>query len=385
MGRKAMGCNNLLTKITLFCCMLPAAAFAMQNLSEDELSTVSGEGIGLVFEDFQFNAKDDLPLDDTDGYTFKLTGIEDQYGNPVDVNLGQFYIAGTGTNYGADLEGKVVNLGRLNHPFKIDVLDGNTLGGGGWTNKTVLEIAAPEMYATNQLDGYNCAGVTDPGVGGKCTSRPADATTGYQGERMDIGMSLYTVYDNNISSTKNTNFNFHLKSANFDGSYVRLWGQQIDENGDGSIASSEYQGLSMEARINIHADELFINSCHVDGTNCGDSIVFSGLKMRLVLGDEKYFQPVTFDVNSTGNFVFKINKLPSPNDPRIPGTTHVIASDGLRAGSDTATWDWYYDYYTNGAKGMISIDNLTVGGETFGSSTIRGLQIQYLEITSHDL
>lgn len=380
-----MGCNNLLTKIIMFCTLMPSGVFAMQNLSEDELSTVSGEGIGLVFEDFQFNAKDNLPLDDTDGYTFKITGIEDQNGNAVDVSLGQFYIAGTGTNYGADLEGKTVNLGRLNHPYKIDVLDGNTLGGGGWTDKAVLAIAAPELYTTNQLDGYNCAGVTDPAIGGKCTSRPADVGSGYKGERMDIGMSLYTVYDNSISNVKNTNLNFHAKSANFDGSYIRLWGDNIDENGNGTIEATEYQGLSMEARLNLHADEFFINSCQVDGTNCGDAMVMTGVKIRLALGDQKYFQPATFDVDSGGNFVFKIHKLPSPNDPRIPGTTHVIASDGLRAGSDTATWDWYNDYYTNGAKSMISIDNLTVGSESFGSSSIRGLQIQYLEVTSHDL
>ncbi len=360
----------------------------LKDLSEDELSGVSGEGIGLVYEDYQFNAiSAELETDpNAETVSFKLTGINDQDGNPVDVSLSQMYIAGPNTNRGQDLEGKVVNIGRLNNPYTIDMLDGNDLGGGGLQDKAVLAIAAPTHVA--QSEGYHCTDKSQTSAGsGTCASRPEIGS--YHGERMDIGLRINTEY---VDASKNTNLNFHAESAHFDGSYLRFWGGEADvdgEDGSGGAVST----MMMEARLNVYADKLILNShkagCDFTTEDCGHDISFDQFSLELALGDAKYHQPMTFDVTSDGHFKFIIHKTPAPNDSRLPSNSgdgrSGIGADGLIGTSDAATWNWYNDYYTNGAKSNVYIGELRVGGESFGTSTIEGLQIQYLEITSHDL
>ena len=358
----------------------------MRPLAEDELIAVTGEGIGLVFEDFQYNAAN---ADFGGDLTFKLTGIEDQSGQPVDVSLSHFYIAGANSNYGTALDGNLVNLGRLGNPFTINMLDGNDLGTGtnGWTDKAVLSIAAPTHVDTSV--GYDCSDAAAVVGSGTCSSRPDGAVSGYHGERMDIGMRLNLDY---VDTTKNMNLNIHAQSANFDGSYLRLWGGDIDVDGD-DIADST---MMMEAQVNFYADKLYVDSCNFDGNGCGDGIVFDQLKLELALGDAEFYQPMTFDVGSDGNFVLEIHELAG-----LPGTdtsSHVdstqghtyqgqIADDGLRdsVGTDPATWDWYNNYYENGRKSNIRVEDMTVGGVNFGNSYITNLQIQHLKVTSHDL
>lgn len=346
----------------------------LQDLTESELSEVSGEGVGYIYEDFQFNAQDPNPTDDTDGYKFKITGIEDTSNDAVDVSFSQIYIAGAGSNRGANLNGNYVNIGRLNNPFEIDMLDGNNLGGGGYTDKAVLSIAAPKHIDVSQ--GYDCTDATAVQGSGTCASRPeGQPSAGYQGERMDIGLQINT----NFATSPDININLYAESAHFDGSYFRVWGGDADVDGDSTVEST----MMMEARLNFYADKLIFNSCDLDGSNCGTDVVMDQLRMELAIGDAKYYQPATFDVNSDGTFTFMIHAVPSPSaNPDAPGT---IGADGLRTSSNTATWDWYQDYYTNGAKTNISVSDLSVGGTSFGSSRIQGLQIQYLEVTSHDI
>ncbi len=144
----------LFSLITFLFVSVHFAQAEMRPLAEDELIAVTGEGIGLVFEDFQYNAAN---ADFGGDLTFKLTGIEDQSGQPVDVSLSHFYIAGANSNYGTALDGNLVNLGRLGNPFTINMLDGNDLGTGtnGWTDKAVLSIAAPTHVDSSV--GYDCS------------------------------------------------------------------------------------------------------------------------------------------------------------------------------------------------------------------------------------
>jgi hypothetical protein len=356
----------------------------MRPLDEQELTGVTGEGVGLVFEDFQYNAANS---DFGGDLTFKLTGIEDQSNNPVDVSLSHFYIAGPNSAYGTALDGNVVNLGRLGNPFTIDMLDGNDLaiGTNGWTDKAVLSIAAPTHVDGGV--GYDCTSATATEGSGTCSSRPEEGA--YHGERMDIGMRLNLDY---VDTSKNMNLNLHAQSAHFDGSYLRLWGGDIDVDGNGSDDST----MMMEAQVNFYADKLYIDSCNTDGSGCGNGIEFSQFKLELALGDAEFYQPMTFDVNADGNFTLEIHELPG-----LPGTDasspvdstqgHAfqgqIADDGLRdsVGTDPKTWDWYNDYYSNGRKTNFRVEDMTVGGTNFGNSYITNLQIQHLKVTSHDL
>jgi len=377
-------------------------SYALQDLSDEEMLEVSGEGVALVYEDYQFNAQGSELAGSSTDLTFKVTGITDSAGSPVDVSLSHVYIAGPGTNLGADLDGKVVNLGRLNNPYTIDMIDGNTLSTGspgglddGWKDKAVLSIAAPTHVDSSV--GYHCTDASQKTAGsGTCSSRP-DLASGYHGERADIGIRLNN--DFTADPTKNMNINFHGQSVHFDGSYMRFWGGTADVDSDGS----DDETMMMEAQINVYADKLIINSCAFDGTNCGNNIVYDQFKLELALGDAKYFQPATFDVNADGNFKFMIQPLPGPGDTRVDSSTpgswnhgtvglygggHLVPGNPSGAPddqTDPATYNWYLDYYENGRKTNFSVDNMTVGGENFGSSRITNMQIQYLEVTSHDL
>lgn len=377
---------------SIFILLLLSVAFRVQaemaDLSESELSDITGEGIGLVYEDYQIemlaeslNARDDgaggvLSGGDL-GNDFQITGILDGNGDSVNVEIAQFYLAGTGTNLGTDLAGKTVNLGRLNNPITIDLKDGNALGDGtdGWADKSILQVAMPTHI--DSAIGYDCIDAAAVAGSGTCSSRPADA--GFRGERFDMGFRINRQFPSD--STKDINLNFHAQSVNMDGSFWRLWGGEADVDGSGSVET-----LMMEAQINFYASKLVFDSCDLDGANCGEQVGFDGFSMELALGDAKYYQPMTVAVTDAGFLNIMIQPLPSPGDSRVPNSgTGTIGSDGLVSSSDATTWNWYNDYYENGRKTNISISNLTVGAESFGSSSIQGLQIQYLEVTSHDL
>ena len=356
------------------------SAFSMSqaelaDLTESELSDVSGEGIALVFEDFQIEMKGEAMGGET-GNNFKITGIKDSSANDVTVSIGQYYLSGTGSNLGTALDGKLVNLGRLNNPITIDVLDGNSLsaGTGSWADKSVLAIAMPTQVAA--ANGYDCTAASSNVGSGTCSSRPDNADgNGFHGERFDMG---YRINREFADSTKDVNLNFHAQSANMDGSYLRLWG---------SDASDSNQAMKMEIQMNFYASKLVFDSCDLDGvTACGEQVGFENFSMELALGDAKYYQPMTIDVTDTGFLHIMVQPLPAPGDARVPkASTGTIAADGLEAGSDGTSWNWYKDYYTNGRKTNISVSNLTVGSESFGSSSLQGLQIQYLEVTSHEI
>lgn len=359
------------------------------DLSESELSDISGEGVGLVYEDYQIellaeslNARDDgaggTLAGGEAGNQFKITGIVDANGDAVDVSMGQFYLAGTGTNLGTDLTNKTFNLGRLNNPINIDLKDGNTLGDGtdGWADVSVLEIAMP-THVDSSI-GYDCLNANAVQGSGTCSSRPSDGS--FRGERFDMGMRVNREFA--ADSTKDANFNFHAQSANMDGSYWRFWGGTADIDGAG--AGGEVQTLLMEGQINFYASQIIFDSCDLDGAYCGEQVGFTGFSMELALGDAKYHQPMSWAVTQDGFLSIIIQPLPSPGDSRLPGAG-TIGSDGLLASSDSDTWNWYNDYYTTGRQSNISVSNISVGAESFGNASMQGLQIQHLEVISHEL
>ena len=359
------------------------------DLTESELSELTGEGVGLVYESYQIemlaeelNARDDgaggvLAGGET-GNKFQITGIKDIDGNTVTTSIAQFYFAGTGTNLGTDLTDKVVNIGRLNNPITIDLLDGNTIGNStdGWADKSVLQIAMPTKVDSSI--GYHC---TDPSLGigsGTCSSRSDTVVPGFHGERFDMGYRINRDFDE-VTSGRDANLNFHAVSANMDGSYMRFWGGDADVDGD-DISNST---IMLEAQINFYASELIFDSCDLDGSNCGEQVGFNNFSMELALGDAANYQPMTIDVTDDGFLNITIQAVPTPGDTRTGGG--AIVSTGVETGSDATTWAWYKNYYENGRKTNISVSDMTVGAESFGSSSIQGLQIQYLEVISHEL
>ena len=353
-----------------------AAKAELSSLSDNELSSVDGAGIGMVFEDFVFNAVTDT----VNGQSFKISGIKSTKGENVDITVSQLYIANAGSNYGETLN--PVNLGRLVNPYEIELLDGNDIG---LENKAVLQFAAPKKVAAGA--GYDCLSASSSEGSGPCSSRPAgvDAASGevIVGERPDIGLKLQVQVGVNAPDSLSLN----AKSAVFDGSYLRLWG---DDNKNQLVG---------EYRLNFYTPELSISSCDALGQACGNTIYMKNFELELALGNK--FQPMSIGVSEAqngtiepGNFVFEIASIADYASQK--GFMGKLPANGLRSGCAgdvgcEGAWDFFNDYYSNPEYksnmriGAMHIGDISGAGQNFGSSKIEGMTIQYLKISSHDL
>ncbi len=388
--------------------MCGAANAELASLTDGELSDVDGAGIGLVFEDFVFDARTDAAA----GQSFKITGIKDSSGiEDVEIIVSQLYIANAGSNYGESLSG--VNLGRLVNPYEIELIDGDDIG---IEDQAVLQFSAPTKYeATTTVnldrdldgaldteldssgatvlknyeanaDGYDCV-LAGASMGtGTCASRPAGidvaSSEAIVGERPDLGLKLQV----QVGSNSSQNLSIHAKSAVFDGSYLRLWG---DDN---------KKQLVGEYRLNFYTPELSLNSCDASGQSCGNTIYMKNFELELALGNR--FQPMSIGVTESldgsiqpGNFVFEIASITEYATEQ--GYLSSLPTDGLResCGDDSCrtAWDFFNGYYSNSEFksnlriGEVHIGDINAGGQNFGSSRIEGMTIQYLKISSHDL
>lgn len=380
----------------------------LASLTDGELSDVDGAGIGLVFEDFVFDARTDASA----GQSFKITGIKDSTGTQdVEITVSQLYIANTGSNYGENLSG--VNLGRLVNPYEIELVDGDDIG---IDDTAVLQFSAPKKYEATttvnldrdqdgaldtevdssgatvlkayeaNVEGYDCV-LAGASMGtGTCASRPTGIDSASSevivGERPDLGLKLQV----QVGANSSDNLSIHAKSAVFDGSYLRLWG---DDN---------KKQLVGEYRLNFYTPELSINSCDASGQGCGNTIYMKNFELELALGNR--FQPMSIGVTESldgtiqpGNFVFEIASITEYASEQ--GYMSSLPTDGKRDScsddSCRAAWDFFNGYYTNPEYksnlriGALHIGDISAGGQNFGSSRIEGMTIQYLKISSHDL
>ena len=340
---------------------IPALASAeMQSLSDNDLSEVDGRGIGIVLEDFIFSHGHD----ESNDQIFRISGLTDTDGNSVTVNVDQMYIAREGSRYGEVLN--PVNLGRLTNPFEIDLIDGDDVGLPG---EAVLQFAAPTQYE-NDADGYDCLGHSLIKGSGTCSSRPSGAAneagggTWDNGERADMGVELQI-----IDGAHTKNLNFHAKSAVFDGSHLRLWGD--DDNGR----------MAAEFRLNFYTPELEITTCTKDNQGCGSGVKMRDFEMELALGHS--FQPLYFGVDSeTGGLSIEIAKITHDYIGNINSTTGV--SDGSPEGN--AAQLFFEDYYVNqDYRSNISFSDIEISGTSLGSAKVEGILVQYLDVKFRDL
>jgi hypothetical protein len=336
-------------------------------LNDSAMAKVQGQGVGIVLDNFLFNHGDDQ----ANNQTFKIEGLKSTDGTQnVEITVSQLYIARSGSNYGSIRN--PVNLGRLTNPFTIDVIDGNTIANGNLAygstvkNHAVLQFAAPTKVSSSQ--GYDCLSPTAAAGSGTCSSRPSSASWA-NGERPDIGLALKVKVGSNTAQ----NLAIHAKSAVFDGSYLRLWGDDAQHQ------------MVAEFKLNFYTPELSINSCDATGQSCGSTIYLRNFELELALGNA--LQPMYVDVDGTGNFVYEIKKIRQP-------LSGEIGADGLLADSNSTAWNFYNDYYTNpNYRSNLRIGDLTIGdpssttnpGQDFGSARIEGMLIQYLKVTSHNI
>lgn len=328
----------------------------LKPMTEDEMGKVSGQSIGVVLEDFVFSHGTHA----SQGQLFEIGGITTSAGSPVKLTVDQLYIAGPGSQYGQNLG--PVNLGRLNNPFRIDLLDGDDPG-VVVPGQAVVEFAAPSKVTDGS--GYDCLSTGAVAGSGSCSSRPA--TADFVGERPDQGLRLQTE-----TSGSTHHLSIHATSAVMDGSHIRLWGDK------------ELNQMAGQVQLNVYTPELSINACAVHGGGCGGEIRLQDLAMELALGNEH--QPLLLKVHGSdaegdrpGNLNVQIANLRQPD----PGE---IASDGSRASSDAGAWEFYEAYYTDpGHRSHITVGEMQVGGRNFGGARIEGMLIQHLDITTRDL
>lgn len=294
----------------------------LEMISDSGLSDIDGAGIGIVLEDFVYNAGEAI----NGGGTFEISGLQTENDEEVIIGISQFYIAGSGSNRGANVIDNPVNIGRLVNPFNIELRDGNDFG---VTNKAVFEFSAPSKINGSRMS-----------------------------ERPDMGVR----FDLDIAGTRYQSLESHIKSLSIDGSYLRLWG------GSGNMEG--------EVILNILTPEIEFFACDSAGINCGESVSFNQVDIEIQLGHGEY-QPVTFEVADTGNFVFEVGTLEGK-------CSSLNGSGGCNAGINTGYTE-LAEYYTSGPKSNTYIGEVSVGGQSFGSTTISNLQIQYLEVKSHDL
>lgn len=328
----------------------------LKPMTETEMGKVSGQSIGVVLEDFVFSHGTHA----SEGQLFEIGGITTSDGNPVKLTVNQLYVAGSGSQYGQNLG--PVNLGRLNNPFRIDLLDGDDPG-VGVPGQAVVEFAAPSKVTDGS--GYDCLSTGAVAGSGNCSSRPA--TADFAGERPDQGLRLQT-----DTSGSTHHLNIHATSAVMDGSHIRLWGDR------------DLNQLAGQGQLNFYTPELSINACAVHGGGCGGEIRLQDLAMELALGNDH--QPLLLSVHGSeaegdraGNLNVQIATIRQP-------ASGEIASDGGRAGSDAGAWDFYEAYYTDpGHRSHITVGEMQVGDRNFGGARVEGMLIQHLDITTRDL
>ena len=314
----------------------------MEPLSNQEMSDVNGQGVGIVMEDFRFSQRHDSG-------TFKLGGITNDAGENVEVIVNNLYLGGEDSDFGNDLQ--TFNLGRLTNPFRLQLLDGDELSNASesaFRGKAVLEFSAPKKVA--QGAGVACLpGGSDTG----CVSRAP--SSGVRGERMDMGVAT-TIRS---GSSAPQNLNVHFESAVVDGSHIRLFGAE---------ASDGDQRLRAQIQSNLYTPRLSINACDQTGASCGDSIAFNDFMMELTLGTE--VQPLLLSVLGAGHEV-----------QAERGNLRVELDD-----IEGRSTEFYEDYYANpDNRSDIRVGDIQIGDQNLGGMRMEGMLFQKLETTTRSL
>jgi hypothetical protein len=379
--------KNIILSLSVFVLLisLGSISFAqLVSLDDNYLGTVDGEGLGIVLEDFIYQAGS---KEIAGGANFEIGGLQTSDNKDVVIGISQFYIAGAGSSvtdpdtgevsYGIDVVNNPVNLGRLNNPFNFELRDGNDID-VGVSNKAVLEFSAPKLHGTTAssrpsffvsdsdrrmavVDGAPV--ITNPNFGTFTTFNDnlflESSDSSRAAERPNMGIQ----FNLDIDGSRKQTLDNHIESLSVDGSFVRLWGD------DGKT----YANFA----INVYTPRMTFFACDANGDNCGQSADFENLSIEAALGyGDK--QPVTFEVNGDGNFVFEVG---SPE-----GFKGLCGSfDGSGDCTNSTGINVLEKFYTEGPKTNIYIGNVNVGGKDFGTSTVSNLQIQYLHVQSHDL
>lgn len=163
---------------------------------------------------------------------------------------------------------------------------------------------------------------------------------------LDIGSKFeFQVYDATKGSYRTDYLDFDMTGVTADGSFLRLWSQDDNLNG--------------ELQIKLYAETLDISTCGIGVCTDAATIFAKDVFLNVALGYGKH-QPLQFSVTPDGQFQIELPKI-----------TKQAVDEG---------------FYLNAPKTDILVGNLNLGGNNdLGGITVRGLSNNYLKVTSHDL
>lgn len=338
----------------------------LKPLNEEELQSATGAGLGIALDDFV--------LSSTDNSQLAITGIGDENGNPITVNWTELYLMGEGSNDGTIVT--PLDIGSYNHPWVVRTIRGdadwNGSGSASYGSKYeaigddigLFEFTTSEYSTRAQNTELYVTECVMQNLAG-CATDTANRRDG-----ADFGSQF-----NLVTASRTDYLDLDIKGLYIDGSYIRLWSRP--EDGYGGTGLSELNG---NLKLVVYAEQLVADPCQND---CGaaNELVVDDFYLNLALGYGE-IQPVKFDVTSDGNFVIEVGLDPN-------GNTSKAGLDPRPAGVDendpVAMKAFYDDFYNNVNKTDIYLGNVQVGSNSIGTSTITGLGIHYLKVTSQDI
>ena len=328
--------------------VIPCAA-ELTALSDSDLSAVDGAGLAYMLEDFAFASGSEI---DGTLEIANLSGSIDGIAGEASLQVSRFYVAGSGSNRGQNVLGNGVDIGRLSSPYYIGLELGDqyrVLDNAVVTLETSERLSESLLTRNLETRTESASPGSPTATGQRIDSVTFDdsyqALAGNPSDWIDMGL----VFDLDINGNATQSLQMHATGLNLDGTALRLWGR--DNQLYGNLA------------LNLYSNTLEFQACGAGvsaGASCGQSIVLSDF---LIEGDIGYGddQPIELSVTPDGQFRLTVGSI---------------------EGKSTA---FYQEWYGQGPRLDVYVDNVQVGDTSFGSSTIGNLQVQYLDIRSRDL
>ncbi|MGM0564908.1 MAG: hypothetical protein ACQES2_11300 [Pseudomonadota bacterium] len=409
--------------VTLALLLSGTATAGLAPLSSGEMSKVSGQALGINFNDISIISDKGGPADMT--YMTLRPGGEDDY-----VRLSHFFLVGSGGNRNVPTDGDGVSAGSVNSPVTLQFPNiSNTLvNDGSLGNRSAMILC---------WTGSDCSDPTNIDH-----SLTADTTQGDMGFRFDIigndpNLTPRIDSDNGFTDivwAELTNFGFEGDSVPFkarrqiyggnfgatcddgdgdgvcqdgigttlyDNDIVRTDGKRLEPNtvfGGSWLAlwPDELTGLSAAGNLRIEADQLrWTYASNVTGGvptspnyAQASTVAFNDVKIDLQLG-HPFYQPLRLYTTQSydpgagvtrAEQVLEISSIPladgAGRQPGEAGYSGVDCSTG-------SACDKFYDPATNLSD--IYIGQLQFGDADLGASYVQGLQIQYLRVQTHEI